>query len=69
MQNIVILAGNIGHPRFCKAPCHNCVATPRRAVNWYYSVLRLIGFISCSLEEVVAFLFGEEVADLADGQP
>lgn len=30
---------------------------------------RLIGFISCGLEEVVAFLVGEEVARMIDSLP
>ena len=30
-------------------------------------MLRSFGFISCGFEEVVAFFFLEEVADLADG--
>jgi len=32
-------------------------------------VLRLIVFISCGLEEIVAFLLGEEVAEIADSLP
>ena len=31
--------------------------------------MRSIGFISCSFEEVVAFFFGEEIADVAGGFP
>src|SRR6056297_2408258 len=33
------------------------------------SVSRLIGFVSCCLEEVVAFLVGEEVAHMTDSLP
>lgn len=32
-------------------------------------MLRSFGFISCGFEEVVAFFFGEEVADLSDRLP
>ncbi len=34
-----------------------------------WSVLRSIGFITRSLEEVVAFFLLEEVADASDGLP
>jgi hypothetical protein len=33
------------------------------------SMLRSNGFIACSLEEVVAFLIGEEIADMPGGAP
>ena len=32
-----------------------------------WSVLRLIGFIPSGFEKVVAFLLGEEIADMSDG--
>ena len=41
----------------------------REKQDEYWSVLRLIGSVSCGIEKVEAFFFSEEVADVTNGIP